>query len=71
LIHEHLVDVEDGWLFFPHSEVRKSRPVLLFIHGLGESGLCFKEAFESVPMIDQAEGFYAFLSDFILKPKNE
>jgi pimeloyl-ACP methyl ester carboxylesterase len=46
-MQESILQVEDGWLFFRHSEVHKSRPVLLFIHGLGESGLCFKEAFES------------------------
>jgi hypothetical protein len=71
VIHENLADVEDGWLFFRHSEVRKSRLVLLFIHGFGESGLCFKEALESRPMIDQTEGFYSFLSDFILKSEDE
>jgi len=42
--------VKDGWLFVRHSELQRLRPVLLFIHGLGESGLCFKEAFESAFM---------------------
>ena len=49
-MQERILQVEDGWLFLRHSELRGSRPVLLFIHGLGESGLCFKEAFESSAM---------------------
>jgi pimeloyl-ACP methyl ester carboxylesterase len=39
--------MEDGWLFVRHSELRRPQPILLFVHDLGESGLCFKEAFES------------------------
>jgi pimeloyl-ACP methyl ester carboxylesterase len=47
LIQERIVEIEDGWLFVRHNDVCNSRPALLFVHGLGESGLCFKEAFES------------------------
>lgn len=54
MIQERIVDVEDGWLFCRHNEVRNSQPVLLFIHGLGESGLCFKEAFESGAMRERS-----------------
>jgi pimeloyl-ACP methyl ester carboxylesterase len=50
LMHESVFEIEDGWLFVRHSELHRSRPVLLFVHGLGESGLCFNEAFESSDM---------------------
>jgi pimeloyl-ACP methyl ester carboxylesterase len=50
MMQEHIFQLEDGWLFVRHRDLQRSRPVLLFIHGLGESGLCFKEAFESGPM---------------------
>jgi pimeloyl-ACP methyl ester carboxylesterase len=46
-MQESILQVDEGWLFFRHNDVHPSRPVVLFIHGLGESGLCFKEAFES------------------------
>ena len=49
-MQERFVQIEDEWLFVRHTELRSSRPVLLFVHGLGESGLCFKEAFESRDM---------------------
>jgi pimeloyl-ACP methyl ester carboxylesterase len=42
---ESLLPLEDEWIFFRHSELRPDRPSLVFIHGLGESGLCFREAF--------------------------
>ena len=47
---ESTLQIEDGWLFVRHSELHRSRSVLLFVHGLGESGLCFKEAFDSRDM---------------------
>jgi len=46
-VQERIVQIEEGWLFVRLREVHTSQPVVLFIHGLGESGLCFKEAFES------------------------
>jgi pimeloyl-ACP methyl ester carboxylesterase len=49
-MQESIVQTEDGWLFVRHSELHSARSVLLFIHGLGESGLCFAEAFESSDM---------------------
>jgi pimeloyl-ACP methyl ester carboxylesterase len=42
---ESLLPLEDEWMFFRHSELRPDRPSLFFIHGLGESALCFREAF--------------------------
>ena len=38
-------DVVGGQLHRRHNELDPSRETLLFIHGLGESGLCFLEAF--------------------------
>lgn len=43
--HERFVHVGNEHLFTRHSDIRSNRPSLLFIHGLGESGLCFGEAF--------------------------
>jgi pimeloyl-ACP methyl ester carboxylesterase len=50
LMQERILQIEDGWLFVRHSELNRPRPVLLFVHGLGESGMCFNEAFESGDM---------------------
>ena len=50
MMQESILQIEDGWLFVRHSELNRPRPVLLFVHGLGESGMCFNEAFESVDM---------------------
>jgi pimeloyl-ACP methyl ester carboxylesterase len=50
LVQESILQIEDGWLFVRHSELRRSQPILLFVHGLGESGMCFKEVFESNEM---------------------
>jgi len=49
-MRESILQIEGGWLFVRHSELNRPRPVLLFVHGLGESGLCFNEAFESGDM---------------------
>ena len=38
-------DVEGGRLYYRHTDIVADRPTVLFIHGLGESGLCFIEAF--------------------------
>ena len=50
MIQERILQIEDGWLFVRHTELKRSGSVLLFVHGLGESGLCFREAFESRDM---------------------
>ena len=50
MIQERILQIEDGWLFVRHTELQRSGSVLLFVHGLGESGLCFREAFESRDM---------------------
>lgn len=38
-------DVGSGVMFFRHTSILESRKTLLFIHGLGDSGLAFLEAF--------------------------
>ncbi|MEW5786176.1 MAG: alpha/beta fold hydrolase, partial [Bacillota bacterium] len=73
-MRETVVQLEDGWFFFRHTGVDGRRPVLLFIHGLGESGLCFDEAFRSpelkdcglvVPdMFGYGRSSYAFNGDY-------
>jgi len=49
-MQESILQIEDDWLFVRHSELNRPRPVLLFLHGLGESGMCFNEAFASGDM---------------------
>jgi pimeloyl-ACP methyl ester carboxylesterase len=49
-MQERILQIEDGWLFVRQSKLHRARSILLFVHGLGESGLCFKEAFESSDM---------------------
>jgi pimeloyl-ACP methyl ester carboxylesterase len=34
------------YMFLRHNELKKDRTTLLFVHGLGESGLCFREVFD-------------------------
>ena len=43
---ENFIQLEDGWFLVQHTGLDQGQPALLFIHGLGESGLCFKEAFD-------------------------
>ncbi len=47
LMQERLYQIEDGWFFIRHTDLNRGQPVLLFVHGLGESGICFNEAFDS------------------------
>src|SRR5258708_1844338 len=43
---EQFVPIEEDLIFVRRTVLNPQRPTLLFIHGLGESGLCFTEAFE-------------------------
>jgi pimeloyl-ACP methyl ester carboxylesterase len=45
-MQENIFQLEDEWLFIRHTGFANNKPVVLFIHGLGESGLCFSEAFQ-------------------------
>jgi len=47
---DSIFKIEEGVFFMRHTDLDRNLPILLFIHGLGESGLCFKEAFESPDM---------------------
>ncbi len=44
-MHESYVGVDGDLLFVRHSAHQPDRPTVLWIHGLGESSLCFLEAF--------------------------
>lgn len=44
-MQESICQLENEWFFIRHTGFGKNKPVVLFIHGLGESGLCFSEAF--------------------------
>jgi pimeloyl-ACP methyl ester carboxylesterase len=46
-MNETVIYLDDGWIFVRHEGLYEDRSVILFIHGLGESGLCFNEAFDS------------------------
>ena len=46
-MQDDVIDVDGGRLYYRHTDLDASRPTVLFIHGLGESGLCFLEAFAS------------------------
>jgi pimeloyl-ACP methyl ester carboxylesterase len=35
------------YMFLRHNDLKKGRKTLLLVHGLGESGLCFREVFEN------------------------
>ena len=39
------IDVPGGTLFYRYTEIDSKKPTLLCIHGLGDSGLVFLEAF--------------------------
>jgi len=43
---ESFIKVDDDLIFLRHNLVKSNRTTLLFVHGLGESGLCFQEVFE-------------------------
>jgi len=44
-LHESTTEVDGGRIYYRHSGLDSARPTILFIHGIGESGLCFLEAF--------------------------
>ncbi|MCP4351679.1 MAG: alpha/beta hydrolase [Desulfobacterales bacterium] len=43
---ESIINIENDYIFLRHNETETDRLTLLFVHGLGESGLCFREVFE-------------------------
>lgn len=49
---EHVFTSAEGSIFLRHQNLSKNLPVLVLVHGLGESGLCFNEAFESPDLQD-------------------
>jgi pimeloyl-ACP methyl ester carboxylesterase len=46
-MHETNIEVDGGQMYYRHNDFDASRPTVLFIHGIGESGLCFLEAFDT------------------------
>jgi pimeloyl-ACP methyl ester carboxylesterase len=46
MVNESVMPVSGGSLFLRYNEIQSGRPTLLFLHGLGESGLSFQEAFD-------------------------
>jgi pimeloyl-ACP methyl ester carboxylesterase len=45
-MEESVYKIDGEYIFVRHNSFHKNRMTLLFLHGLGESGLCFKEVFE-------------------------
>ncbi len=43
---ETFIKLDDEYIFLRYNGFIKGRKTLLFVHGLGESGLCFQEVFE-------------------------
>ena len=43
---ESYLNIEQDHIYIRHNRICTDRPTLLFIHGLGDSGLCFQEVFE-------------------------
>jgi len=44
-LHESTAQVDGGQMYYRHNGIDLVRPTILFLHGIGESGLCFLEAF--------------------------
>ena len=44
-MHEAITEVDGGQMYYRHNGFDVTRPTVLFLHGIGESGLCFLEAF--------------------------
>jgi len=49
-MNEKTFEVEDGQLFCRFTEINSERETVLFLHGLGESGLCFIESFQETAL---------------------
>ena len=43
---ESYIKLANEYIFLRHNSISPNRKTLLFVHGLGESGLCFQEVFE-------------------------
>jgi len=41
-MQESICQLEGEWFFIRHTGFANNKPVVLFIHGLGESGLCLE-----------------------------
>ena len=66
MILESHTPVTGGKMFCRSADLGKGHPVVLMIHGLGESGLCFNEAFELLTaglIVPDLLGFGRSLSD--------
>ncbi|MCP5053509.1 MAG: alpha/beta hydrolase [bacterium] len=46
MMQESYLKLGNECLFMRHNDVQPGRTTLLFVHGLGESGLCFREIFK-------------------------
>lgn len=46
-IFDARLEIDADLIYYRHNGIADSRPGLLFIHGIGESGFCFLEAFHS------------------------
>ena len=51
-MHETTIEVDGGQMYYRYNDFDASRPTVLFIHGIGESGFCFLEAFQAPLLSD-------------------
>lgn len=51
-LHSHLLNLPTGNVFVRHTGIEQQRETLLCIHGLGESGLCFRELLDDPRFAD-------------------
>jgi pimeloyl-ACP methyl ester carboxylesterase len=44
---ESHLKIDEDFVYLRHSSIARGRTTILFVHGLGESGLCFQEVFQA------------------------
>ncbi len=54
-------EVDGGQIYYRHNGFDSARPTIVFIHGIGESGLCFLESFHN----SRLDGFNVIVPDLI------
>ncbi|MFP4497887.1 MAG: alpha/beta fold hydrolase [Vulcanimicrobiota bacterium] len=56
---EKYTQIDDITIYVRHNKLSSAKPTLLFLHGLGDSGLAFEQVFQQ----DQFEGFNLIVCD--------
>lgn len=61
MVLESTIGDDDGKMYYRHTKINLNLPTLLFIHGLGDSGLSFIEAFKK----SELRGFNIVIPDLL------